>query len=71
VKVKLSRSDAPAAVKPRRCKSKDRLTLTLPVLNPNAKPCSSLDIDVYVVVLPPKEIYPKWGATPITETKIH
>jgi hypothetical protein len=30
--------DAPAAVKPRRCKSKDRLTLTPPVLNPNAEP---------------------------------
>jgi hypothetical protein len=23
---------------PRRCKSKDELTLTLPILNPNAKP---------------------------------
>jgi hypothetical protein len=34
----------PAAVKPRRYKSKDRLSLTLPVLNPNAKPLSSLEI---------------------------
>jgi hypothetical protein len=47
--------DAPAAVKPRRCKSEDRLTLVRPVLNPSAKPCTSLDIDVFVVVFTVEE----------------
>jgi hypothetical protein len=62
--------EGPAAVKSRLSKQKDGLTLTLPVLNHNAKSCTSQDIDIYVVVLTAVGADGMWAKccqVPITE----